>query len=647
MAALVHSFAVFDCCLVRLHARPLDQLFALAGRVLPGDAGREDLHEFVRLRLRAEEEARDGPGLEAAGLGAVYERFPASNPWSLDPEALYASELELSLSGARPVPAVLERVRGHVRRGERVAYVTDSILPGASLRRLLESHGFAGEVYCAGDLGKRKITGSLYNHVLAAEALEPGQLSHTGSDPLGDARAPKRMGIRVSPFTQARFTTHEEHLLTLHRASAPEASRVMACARLARLRGEPSAALADTRAFAASVAAPALTAFAAWALAGAGERGAKRLYFLAREGELPCLLAQRLHRACGGPEPRYLMGSLAAWSGPLLAGLARKDLDWLAAGNEGAGAVQLLARLSLTPEELLRVSGRSMPALYSDKPLDDAGLDALWELLDAPAARELLTRRASEASGRLLRHLEQEGCLEEGVLAVADMGWTLSTQRALRAVLAGRGVEVEGWYFGLCSGRMGRMEAGAHHALFMERAARALPGSLEAVLFRNVPLMERAFSRASHGRVLGYSERAGRVEPSLGPPPAGMEHTREIRETCLAFADTLAGSGWSGETLPALEETARESLRRFLVEPENAMARAVDSLPGEDAPQRPLLRRLGPLDALRAWLFSLGLGVAPRRPPRWVEGSAALSAAWIRPYLRRPRLMALLRAHFP
>lgn len=647
MAVLVHSFSVFDCCLVRLHARPLDQLFALAARVLPGEGGREDQHEFVRLRLLAEDEASQGHGLEAAGLGAVYDRFPPGNPWGLDPEALYASELDLALADARAVPGMLERARGHIRRGERVVYVTDSILPGPSLRRLLEAHGFAGEVYCAGDLGKRKATGSLYRHVLAAESLEPGQLAHTGSHTLGDVRVPKGMGIRVSAFPEARFTTHEEHLLSLFRASAPEPSRVVACARLARLRGEPPAGLAGVRGFAASVAAPALTAFAAWAMAGARERGAGRLYFLAREGELPFLLAKRLHPVTGGPEPRYLMGSLAAWNAPLLADITRRDLDWLAAGNPGASPVEFLERLSLTPEELLGASGRNMPALYSGKPMEPEDLDALWELLAAPPARELLADRALAASERLVRYLEQEGALEQGVLAVADLGWTLSTQRALRAVLARRGVEVEGWYFGLGAGRMGRMEAGAHHALYMERAALAQPGSLEAVLFRNIPLMERAFSPASHGRVLGYKERAGRVEPQVGPAPAGAVQAGEIRETALAFADALAGSGWGREALEALQDTARESLRRFLVDPDNCQARAVASLPGVDESGRPLLRRLGPLDAARAWLHSLGLGIAPRRPPRWIEGSAALSAAWIRPYLRRPRLMALLRAHFP
>jgi len=57
MSVLVHSFAVFDTCLARLYVRETDLLFALAARILPGPASREDLHEFVRLRLMAEKKA--------------------------------------------------------------------------------------------------------------------------------------------------------------------------------------------------------------------------------------------------------------------------------------------------------------------------------------------------------------------------------------------------------------------------------------------------------------------------------------------------------------------------------------------------------------------------------------------------------------
>jgi FMN phosphatase YigB (HAD superfamily) len=651
MSHLVYSFAVFDTCLVRLHARPLDQLFALAALAVPGVKGqaeREDRHEFVRMRLRAEEEARARAGLEAAGLGMVYERFPMNNPWDLDPEHLYSTELEMTLQDARPAPAVLDLVRGHARRGERVVYISDSLLPGPSLRRLLEAHGFAGEVYTAGELGKRKSTGSLYRHVLAVQSVEAGEMLHTGADPVLDVRVPKSMGMAVRPYPEARFTTHEEHLLALHRACAPECSRVVAASRLARLRAAPDTGLSPVRALAASVAAPALTAFTAWAMADCSRRGGERLYFLAREGEVLYRLAQVLRPVTGGPEPRYLLGSLAAWTAPLLSVLSREDLDWLVQPGQSRRPSRLLDRLSLTPEELLRASGRSMPRLLSEKPLsDEEDLDLLWELLDSPGARLLLADKAGEARELLLDYLRQEGALEGDRLAVADMGWTLFTQRALREVLAGSGVEVEGWYFGLASRRLGRMEAGAHHAWFMERAAQALPGTLESVLFRNSALMERAFTRSGHGRVLGYERAEGRVRPKLGPDPDGGEFTLEIQETALAFARGLVGSGWGEETVRALLDVARESLRCFLLEPDNSLARAVAALPGQDEPSRPLLRRFTLSDVARAWLSSLGRRIAPRKPPLWIEGSAAISAAWLRPYLRRPRLMSLLRAYFP
>ena len=523
MIPVVYSFSVFDTCLLRLHARPLDLLFSLAARVLPGPANREDQHEFARMRLRAEDEARDGQGLEKALLGMVYEHFPKNNPWELDPEILYSTELDLTLADARPVPAMLERVRGHIRRGERVVYITESILPGAALRRLLESHGFAGEVYAGGELGKRKSTGSLFRHLLAAESIDPGELTHCGSDPVLDVRIPKSMGISVIPFPEARFTQHEEYLLSLHRASAPESSRVVAVGRLSRLRSEPGEGMRLVRDVAASVVAPVLTAFTAWAMADAGRRGVKRLYFLAREGQILHRLAQVLRPVTGGPEPRYLVGSLSAWTAPLLSGISRADLDWLTATGQSLRPADVLAKLSLSPEELLRASGQSMPGLLSDEPFSENGLDELWELIDSPGSRRLLASKSAQARGLLLKYLEREGALDEGVLAVADMGWTLFTQRALRDVLRPRGVEVEGWYFGLANHRLGRMEAGGHHALFMERAAQAVTGSLESG------------SSATSGSWSG---------PSLGPGTGGCSDMKAMEKTSGRFSG-LRRPGWS------------------------------------------------------------------------------------------------------
>ncbi|WP_243311433.1 hypothetical protein [Fundidesulfovibrio agrisoli] len=642
----VYSFAIFDTCLARIHARPTDLLYALAARVLPGSRTREDMHEFVRLRLAAEQEARQGPGLEAAGLGMVYERFPQANPWELDPEALYSSELELALASVRPVPPVLERVRAHVRRGERVVYVTDSLLPGAALRRLLESHGFAGEVYAAGDLGKTKAKGTLFSHALGALGIAAQDLLHVGADKAADASVPRSLGIAVEPFVSGRLTPHEQRLLSLQRDCAPEASRVVAACRLARLRDEPAKGLASLRAFACGVVGPALTAFVAWAMDDAARRGADRLYFLAREGEALWRIAKALHPVTGGPEPRYLMGSLAAWTAPLLAAIGRSDLGWLAAEGQSRRPADLLARLSLTPEELLQASGLSMPGLLSDAPLDDEGIDALWRLLDTPGARELLRRKAEAAHAVLLAYLEGQGALEGATLAVADMGWTLYTQRALKAVLAERGVDVAGWYFGLAGRRLGRVEAGAHRALFIEHAGQAAPGGLESMLFRNQALMERAFTPASHGRVLGYSLTGGKAAPLLAEPPQGQEVISEIQEGALAFARAFADGGWSEAGFQALMETARQSLAAFLSEPDTPTARAVAALPGLREGKSGPMRRITGRDALRAWMHGHGLGRKSRKGPQWIEGSVAISAAWLRPYLRRPRFMALLRAYF-
>ncbi|GAB6038224.1 hypothetical protein JCM15519_27830 [Fundidesulfovibrio butyratiphilus] len=646
MSAVVHSFAVFDTCLIRAYVRPTDLFFLLAARVLPDRSVREDMHEFVRLRLEAQRTVQSQLKVETAGLGLVYERFPRDNPWGLDPEQLLSSEQDLIVTQVAPAPEILARVRGLVRRGERVVYVSGSQIPAAALRRLLETHGFAGEVYCSGDTGKAKETGSLYRHVLAAENVLPEDMEHTGADLRADVRAPRELGVRVAPFAEARLTRHESRLLRLHEDCRPSLSRTVGACRLARLRAPETPGFSGLRALAADVAAPALTAFVAWALEDAGGLGARRLYFLAREGQVLHRLARILSPVVGGPEPRYLHISLGALNATGLEGLTRRDFDWLARAEKGKPVGELLTRLRLTPEEVSQAAGKSLPALYSAKPPFRESLDELWRILESPPGRELLSRKSREAGTALLDYLKSQGALDEPVLAVADMGWTLTTQQALRAVLAPQGADVRGWYFGLTNKRLGRSEAGPHRALFIERAAQAVPGSLDSLLFRNVLFLERIFTRADHGRVLGYARRSGAPVPLFGPAPMGQEHTQELQETVLAFARSLVRFGWSQEVALALRETAVQSLRRFLSLPEPYMARAVAELPGESG-LGSLCRPLTLSDALRAWLRGrLGLGFSSKSPPAWLEGSLAVSSGPVRRLFQGRKGAKLLRAYF-
>lgn len=646
MSAVVHSFAVFDTCLIRAYVRPTDLFFVLAARVLPAPSSREDMHEFVRLRLEAQRQAQSQLKVEAAGLGLVYERFPRDNPWRLDPDELLSSEQDLVMGQVAPAPEILARVRGLVRRGERVVYVSNSQAPAAALRRLLESHGFAGEVYCAGDTGKAKETGSLYRHALAAENVLPEVMEHTGADPLADVKAPRELGVRVAPFVEPRLTRHESRLLRLHEDCRPSLSRTVGACRLARLRAPATPGLWGLRELAADVAAPALTAFVAWALEDAGRLGVGRLYFLAREGQILHRLAQVLSPVVGGPEPRYLHVSLGALSASGVGGLTREDFDWMVQAESDKPVGELLARLRLDPDEVARAAGKPLPALYSAKTPPRESLDELWRILESSEGRALLARKAGEADTALLDYLKSQGALDEPVLPVADMGWTLATQKALRSALAERGVEVRGWYFGLTNKRLGRGEAGPHRALFIERAAQAVPGSLDSLLFRNVLFLERIFTRADHGRVTDYVRRAGVTVPLLGPAPPGQEHTQELQETVLAFARNLVRFGWSQDAAQALRETAVQSLRRFLATPEPVMARAVSELPGESG-LGPLCRPLTLSDAVGAWLRGrLGLGFSSKRTPAWIEGSLAVSPGLVRRLCQGRKGARALRDYF-
>ena len=95
------------------------------------------------------------------------------------------------------------------------------------------------------------------------------------------------------------------------------------------------------------MAGPLLTAFVAWVLQEAKAQGVRRLYFVARDGEVLMAVAQILASRLGGPELRYLFGSRRAWLAP---SADLRDPLWrrlVVTPDQRISAFDMLARLGL------------------------------------------------------------------------------------------------------------------------------------------------------------------------------------------------------------------------------------------------------------------------------------------------------------
>jgi FMN phosphatase YigB (HAD superfamily) len=646
-----HSFDVFDTCLVRRWARPVDVLEAAARRVVADDAlGREELvSDLVRARQAAERRAMERRGVEAVELDAIYADGDAIAALGVDPATLHAAELELERTEIRPVRAALERVNAARAAGLRVLFISDMYLPAGEIRERLADHGFWApddRLYVSGELGVSKFTGRLFEHVLREEGLAPHELVHHGDDAITDDAAPARLGVGVRPLPLAALSRFEASVVehsAIPRAVRARLAGVMRAARVRTARNSDAEAAYST--VTAGAAAPLFGAFAAWALRTARAEGLERLYFVSRDGQILLRAAQEL-RGDGDPELRYLYGSRQAWLPAGVESLDPHELKWLL---EPAHALRtprtLLARLGVAPEAAgspLRAAG-----LRFDERLDADGLQRFWTALES--ARDPVRAEVAAARANVQGYLRQEGLYAPGRWAIVDLGWRLTAQRALRRVLAATGDEhrLLGLYLGVGANRVPLQESGPFRAFITQddewtddvRAA-------EAWIFANTPTIEQVFAMADHGSCTGYRRVGGRFEPELRAytdDPARAAYREQLHSAVACFAREAVDTGLLDEHLASVRASALLTGRLAIARPTRAEAAALGRLHVSDDQNETRVRELAaPLTTaalIRILASRAGLPVTRdfATDHVWRPGAEALASPGVRSALAAMR----------
>lgn len=247
--------------------------------------------------------------------------------------------------------------------------------------------------------------------------------------------------------------------------------------------------------------APALTEYVEWVLEEAVKAGMKRLYFLARDGYMMYLAAQKLVMARGMDlDIRYLKISRFAIRNAEYYFSGRAALDTLCAGGIDISFEKIMKRAKLTEKEALHVAGLAGYAENYQAVLNYRQLCRLKkELSEIDQLFFYIKKHAKDCYKTTVAYLRQEGLLEEIPYAIVDSGWVgtlqLSLQRVLEHEKAAK-VRLQGYYFGLYARPEGT-DAGQYRAFYFgEREVR------RKVRFSNC-LFETVFS-APEGMTLGY-----------------------------------------------------------------------------------------------------------------------------------------------
>ncbi len=519
--ATVRSFDVFDTVLTRRVGDPNSVFALVAARVAGTTIPAPRTPAFVQARTSAERTLRRSLGRHATLLEIYREvalrlsfDIAVANEWAETEEQV---ERELSV----PVPGAGALVSAARGRGE-VVFVSDSPHREDFLLELLCSAGIAtadDRVFASAPRGTSKSDGGLFETVRAAVA--PGAaFEHIGDNRRSDVAAARSEGWHGSWRPNAQLNRYEQILESYAVATGGAASWLAGSSRLARLEADadPEVDLArDVVSVAAGVLGPALVGFALWVAAQARQRGIRRLYFVARDGQVMLEAARRvLSVVASDIECRYLYGSRQTWVFGATALEPDMLASWVTVKPEFTPRA-MLARVGLDPALAYSLAGSEL--LHPDQ------LDRVLAVPERQALRELLEHGPLaghvHASARAAAELAVDYLRQEGVIdpaergALVDAGWTGATARAVDVLVrAGGGLQVDHLFMGMTRSADDPRTAHAVRLTPWLFDGWAASESLREVV--NVNVLVEMLCAGSHGRTTGYRRSdTGRVEPEF------------------------------------------------------------------------------------------------------------------------------------
>jgi predicted HAD superfamily hydrolase len=641
----VYSFDVFDTCVSRRYAYPRDVFHELGIRLAPSGLGKRAAlrfaREFQRRRIRAEKRAyRDLRPHECANIEEIYERFVAPTGLAISREALVAAEIALERESIYPVPGMvahIDRLRG---AGHRIIFISDMYLPASVLGPLLRALGVMRDgdaLYVSCDARLTKHSGNLYRHVLAEERVKPCRIIHTGDNNWADVKRARDAGFQARHFSMSTLTSHEEAIAGTKVPRPSARSFLPALSRRARLllHGQSSDEAHPLDGVMQSIIAPFVVAYVDWVLEQAAINEVKRLYFVARDGEILLRIAEVLIGTRSAPELRYLHGSRRAWLSPSIAMETRGWERFLVTPAQSNSRCDILARAGVADRHQLAM--RDALAITDEEwsePLDAAAAQAfIATIRGSKVASALMQQTAAINREAASSYFVQQGMLDGSKWALVDAGWSLNSQAALARILQTAGYRglPHGYYIGLTRDHLPTQEAGTAEAFVSP------PGN---IFSRRRVIIEHCFMPSTQSTTRSYHFEGTEARPVFGPElrsPTELAYAARLHRTAVELARSLATDSRLAEDFRLHRDAAVAGAERFLRHPRPSDASqmagfgTVADLRHDKDFVEPLCRPLGLVDVGMILRMTLSQRHNFSTPSiMWLEGSSALSPFYVR-----------------
>ena len=572
----VTSFDIFDTLVVRKVAHPRDVFLHLA-TPQPFASWGLDAVTLQQHRIEAEMTARRA-GVSArrsaeVTLAEIHTELAArlGRDASEVPAMVRAERLvERALCVAHPV---LRRTFDAARAAGRTVWcVSDTYHEAEFLRELLESCGYALDgvhVVSSADQRMSKGEGRLLQRVAQDATVQPGEVLHIGDHPDADGAIPFRQGFRsvVHPWAASRHGDRP--------ASCAGDAVALGLSQICARAVEPP--FPFWWRFGYAVAGPLLSAFALWLHERMAADGIDRAYFLLRDGEIMQRVYETLTEADSRPPVSLLESSRRAFVLPAMESGRSTITAQLLANEHARPAGELLERVGLVPREFaasFRAVGLTPETVIGRHDAELAGrMMTLFARTDVATA---LLKRSRAERALLWSYLRQEGVTAPGRIALVDIGWVGTIQRALVAVsgLQQHPMQVTGYYLGTLPGIEADLGGSVAHGFLFNAGAPAVRA--RAIL--HLRQLVEFICSTERGSLRGFRAEGGRVVPvhsAVDHPEAQRSKVAQVREGAVAFARGLVQERRLFGAQPLTVDAALRHLDRTILQPTDEEAREI------------------------------------------------------------------------
>jgi FMN phosphatase YigB (HAD superfamily) len=430
-AAELVSFDVFDTVVMRPCTNP-DVMQRRAFRAAADTEAQADrlfdARRAAEAKLRAETDAAD------VTIEQIY-RYLAEHG-DHDGAILAAAqqaEIEVEMRAAQPRSRLVELLRSAHSRGQRLIAITDTYLPPAVVRKVLDAVGLAGvpaEVYVSNAVGARKDSGGLWRHVIQHEATPVDRWLHIGDNEVSDLQMASDHGIGWAHAYSPAATAQVQRVGLRSGERNVGSSELIAGLGVVPLLTEHAAdPTDDPGVFGRCVAGPLAVAFALWVRQQAAVLGIDQLWFVARDGYVLERVYRRLAEFVGSsPAPSaYVLSSRMSMIGAAHGDAV--DADLVIGTSEFSGRFGDL----LFHKTGFLITDSDIAAAPVTLPGDDAFARHLLSLVAAEFA-EFSARRADAYR----RYVAGLGCGPDAHIGVVDLGYSANSVRGLSRIVPNR-----------------------------------------------------------------------------------------------------------------------------------------------------------------------------------------------------------------